>query len=141
MKQAGFWSIEDRLAKISECGDPLETLNKTVPFERFLPILERAACRPRSSKAGRPALDVGLKFRMLVLQSRHGLSLEAIEKMMRDRPSWTRFCGTGIADTVPDANTLWDFREALIAADAFDALFDELDRAIHQAASFRARAR
>ncbi|MCJ8336766.1 MAG: hypothetical protein MJH10_21505, partial [Epibacterium sp.] len=39
----------------------------------------------------------------------------------------------GIADTVPDANTLWDFREALIKADALDALFDELDRVINQA--------
>lgn len=56
-----------------------------------------------------------------------------LKKMVRDRLSWMRFCGLGIADTVPDANTLWDFREALIAADTFDALFDELDRAINQA--------
>ncbi|WP_217434235.1 transposase, partial [Leisingera sp. ANG59] len=53
--------------------------------------------------------------------------------MVRDRLSWMRFCGLGIADTVPDANTLWDFREALIKADALDALFNELDRAINQA--------
>ena len=132
-KQAGFWSVEDRLAEISEGGDPLETLNKTVDFERFRPILERAAGRPRSPKGGRPALDVVLKFRMLVLQSLHGLSLDATERMVRDRLSWMRFCGLGIVDTVPDANTLWDFREALIAADALDALFDELDRAINQA--------
>ena len=31
---------------------------------------------------------------------------------------------------MPDANTLWDFREALIAAGALDDLFDRLDRAI-----------
>ena len=79
-KQAGFWSVEDRLAEISEGGDPLETLNKTVHFERFRPVLECAAGRPRSSKGGRPALDVVLKFRMLVLRSLHGLSLEATEK-------------------------------------------------------------
>lgn len=53
--------------------------------------------------------------------------------MVRDRLSWMRFCGLGIADTVPEANTLWDFRETLIAADALDALFDELDHAINQA--------
>jgi IS5 family transposase len=34
---------------------------------------------------------------------------------------------------VPDANTLWDFREALIAAGALDALFGRLDRAITEA--------
>jgi IS5 family transposase len=44
-----------------------------------------------------------------------------------------RFCGLGPGDTVPDANTLWDFREALIAAGALDALFARLDRAITEA--------
>lgn len=44
-----------------------------------------------------------------------------------------RFCGLSIADPVPDANTLWDFREALIRAGAFDNLFEALDRAIKDA--------
>lgn len=35
----------------------------------------------------------------------------------------------GIADTAPDADTLWDFREALIKADALDALIEGFDRA------------
>ena len=55
---------------------------------------------------------------MLVLQSLRGLSLEATEKMVRDRPGWMRFCGLEMCDRVPDANTLWDFREALIKAGA-----------------------
>ncbi|WP_414898185.1 transposase [Rhodovulum sp. YEN HP10] len=132
-KQAGVWSVDERLAEISAGGDPLETLNATVDFERFRPILERAGGKPRSVKGGRPALDVVLKFRMLVLQSLHGLSIEATERMVRDRLSWMRFCGLGIADTVPDANTLWDFREALIRSEALEALFQELDRTINQA--------
>ena len=41
-----------------------------------------------------------------------------------------RFCGLGPGDAVPDANTLWDFREALIAAGALGALFTRLDAAI-----------
>ncbi|WP_139307488.1 transposase [Rhodovulum sp. ES.010] len=53
-------------------------------------------------------MDVVLKFRMLVLQSLHGLSLKATERMVRDRLSWMRFCRLGIADPVPDANTLWN---------------------------------
>ena len=59
----------------------------------------------------------------------HGLSLDQTEYLLRDRLSWMRFCGLGPGDKVPDANTLWDFREALIAADAFDALFGRLNRA------------
>ena len=106
MKQKGFGRVDDHPAEISAGGDPLETLNATVDFDRFRPILELAAGRPRSPKGGRPALDVVLKFRMLILQSLHGLSLHATERMVRDRLSWMRFCGLGIADTVPDANTL-----------------------------------
>ena len=44
-----------------------------------------------------------------------------------------RFCGLGPGDEVPDANTLWDFREALIAGKALDRLFERLDRAIQAA--------
>jgi len=40
-----------------------------------------------------------------------------------------RFCGLSIADPVPDANTLWDFREALIRVGAFE----RLDRALEDA--------
>lgn len=39
----------------------------------------------------------------------------------------------GFADTAPDAGTLWDFREALIKADALDAIIEEFDRAINRA--------
>ena len=49
---------------------------------------------------------------------------------MRDQLSWMRFCRLGPGDRVPDANTLWDFREALIRAGALDELFAELDWAI-----------
>lgn len=45
-----------------------------------------------------------------------GLSLVQAEYLVKDRLSWMRFCGRGPGDTVPDANTLWDFREAMIAA-------------------------
>lgn len=73
------------------------------------------------SKGGRPCFDPVLKFRMLVLRAMHGLSLAQTEYLVADRLSWMRFCGLGAGDAVPDANTLWDFREALFA---------RLDRAI-----------
>jgi site-specific DNA recombinase len=38
-----------------------------------------------------------------------------------------RFLGLGLADAVPDANTIWTFREALKKADAVDALFARFD--------------
>lgn len=59
---------------------------------------------------------------MLVLQATHRLSLAQKEYIVANRLSWMRFCRLGPGDAVPDADTLWDFREALIAADALDAL-------------------
>ena len=112
-KQRSFLDYEEHLGAILSKGDdPLEKLSATVDFERFRPILEKAAGRPRGAKGGRPALDVVLKFKMLVLQSLHNLSLEATETMVRDRMTWLHFCGLELNETVPDANTLWDFREA-----------------------------
>lgn len=132
--QLGFWSVADRLAEISAQGsaqgDPLETLAATVDFEMFRPVLMKALGRPPRWKGGRPGFDLVLKFRMLVLQSLHGLSLEATEYLVRDRLSWMRFCRLGPEDAVPDANTLWDFREALIRAGTLDELFARLDQAI-----------
>ena len=70
---------------------------------------------------------------MLVLQAMHGLSLAQTEFLRVDRLSSMRFCGLGPGDAVPDANTLWDFRAALIAAGTLEALFARLDRAITEA--------
>lgn len=131
--QPGFWDVEDRLRQLSEHGDPLEKLAATVDFEVFRADLD-AALGPRDpAKGGRPAFDAVLKFRMLVLQAMHGLSLDQADYLVADRLSWMRFCGLGPGDRVPDANTLWDFRKALIRAGALDRLFQRLDQAITEA--------
>ena len=131
--QRGFWDVEDRLRELSAEGDPLERLSRTVDFELFRPILMKALRRSHPCKGGRPGFDPVLKFKMLVLQALHGLSLQQTDYLVRDRLSWMRFCGLGPGDAVPDANTLWDFREALIAANALDRLFERLDAAINDA--------
>jgi IS5 family transposase len=131
--QRGFWDVEDRLRELSAEGDPRERLSRTVDFELFRPILMKALRRSHPSKGGRPGFDPVLKFKMLVLQALHGLSLQQTDYLVRDRLSWMRFCGLGPGDAVPDANTLWDFREALIAANALDRLFERLDAAINDA--------
>jgi len=132
-RQAGFWSVEDRLRELSAQGDPLEKLLEIVDFEIFRSVLKEALGSDERPQGGRPPFDAVLKLKMLYLQAQHGLSFEATEHLVRDRLSWMRFCGLSIADPVPDANTLWDFREALIGADALDKLFARLDEAIKDA--------
>lgn len=120
--QAGFWDIEHSLAQLSAEGDPLEKLSVTVDFEIFRPVLAKAVRRSDPAKGGRPGFDVVLKFKIQVQQSLHGLSLQQLFYLVCDRLRWMRFCGLGPGDAVPDVNTLWDFREALIAAKALDGV-------------------
>ena len=65
----------------------------------------------RKSNAGRKPYDAILKFKILVLQSLHNLSEEQTEYLIRDRISFMRFLDLELEDAVPDATTLWLFRE------------------------------
>jgi len=44
-----------------------------------------------------------------------------------------RFLGLGLAGPVPDANTIWTFREPLKKAGAVDGLFRRFDEALRSA--------
>jgi transposase len=85
---------------------------------------------PFRAQGGRPAFDHVLMFKVLILQAMHALSDERTEFLIKDRLSFMRFLGLGLADTVPDANTIWTFREALKKADAIDSLFRRFDEAL-----------
>lgn len=65
----------------------------------------------RKSNAGRKPNDVTLMFKILVLQSLYNLSDDQAEYQVRDRLSFQRCLGLSPKDTVPDAKTLWLFRE------------------------------
>ena len=116
-------------------ADPLRKLATTVDFERFRPILEMSSARHRDANGVRPALDAVLKFKMPVLQSLRRLLPEATEVTVRARPTKLHFCGLEPNETVQDANTLWDFREALTEAGTLKDLFGELKRIIAEAGS------
>ena len=50
--------------------------------------------------------------------------------LTKDRLSFMRFLGLGLADPVPDANTIWTVREALTKAGAIEVLFRRFDQAL-----------
>jgi transposase, IS5 family len=129
----GLFDVDARLRELSAKGDDLERISGLVDFEMFRPELERAVPRSDGSKGGRPAFDHVLMFKVLLLQAMHTLSDERCEYLMRDRLSFMRFLGLGLADPVPDANTIWTFREALKRADVVDALFRRFDAALRAA--------
>src|SRR5262249_48468527 len=51
-----------------------------------------------------------------------------VEYQIRDRLSFMRFLGLGLEDTVPDATTVWLFREALAKAGLVKPLFERFNQ-------------
>lgn len=136
--QAGFFDLDERLRELSAKGDTLERLNGLVDFELFRPDLERAVPRADRSRGGRPPFDHVFMFKVLILQASHSLSDERTEFLIKDRLSFMRFLGLSLADPVPDANTIWTFREALTRAtledrSAIEVLFSAYEAALTRA--------
>ena len=126
----GLFDFDERLAELSAKGDDLERLNAVVDFEIFRPALEAAVPRADRSKGGRPPFDPVLMFKVLILQTMHSLSDERTEYLIKDRLSFMRFLDLSLSHGVPDANTIWTFREALKRAGAVEALFARFDEAL-----------
>src|SRR5690349_3044268 len=125
--QPGFFDAEDRLRALSAAGDPLEQLKALVDFELFRADLEAALQRADRSRGGRPPYDAVLMFRIPVLQTLYTLSDDQTEYQIRDRLSFMRFVGLSLHDAVPDAKTIWLYREQLTRAGALAALLARFD--------------
>ena len=104
---------------------PIERLHRIVDWEAFRPTIEQAFQREAKGPGGRPHFDRVFMFKVLVLQRFHGLSDEQTELQLLDRLTFQRFLGITINDQVPDKNTIWTYRERLISAGAFHALFEQ----------------
>jgi len=130
MKQPGFFDVDERLARVSTLGDPLEVMASVIDFEGFRPVLDRALARSDRSKGGRPPFDAVLMFKILILAALNDLSDERAEFLITDRLSYMRFLGLGLGDKAPDRNTIWTFREALKKAGVIDDLFAAFDAQI-----------
>ena len=131
--QAGFWDIDDRYVRLSEAGDPLEKLNAVVPWEVFREPLAKALKRSDGGKGGRPPHDAVLMFKIMVLQALYCLSDDQAEFQIQDRLSFMRFLGLGLGDRVPDAKTIWLFREHLTQTKAIENLFARFDKHLAKA--------
>lgn len=130
MGQMGFYDIANRYAGLDAKNDPLVKLNSIVPWEDFRVRLEAAWRKPpeeRKSNAGCKPWDAVVMFKAIVLCALYNLSDDQVEYQIRDRLSFVRFLGLGLEDKVPDAKTVWLYREQLARAGAIEVLFDDFD--------------
>lgn len=126
--QRGFWDVDDRYELLSKAGDPLQKLDAVVPWDVFRKPLAKALKRSDGSKGGRPPFPPVMMFKTLVLQALYDLGDDQTEFVINDRLSFMRFLGIGLGDKVPDAKTIWLFREHLTQARALDNLFARFDK-------------
>lgn len=125
----GLFDEQIRLEKLSKKQDPLERLRAHIDFEYFRKPLEIFFKKDKDErKGGRPAYDYVLMFKILILQRYYNVSDDAMEYAILDRLSFMRFLGLGINDPVPDAKTIWLFRDTLTSGGMVEKLFAYLDK-------------
>ncbi len=131
--QPSFFDLDNRLEQLEALGDPLPKLSRIVDWEVFRPVLMKIRQKPAKGPGGRPPYDVVLMFKVLVLQHLYNLADEQTEYQIRDRYSFCRFLDLTPEGKVPDARTIWVFREALKEHDLVDELFARLNGQIMEA--------
>jgi IS5 family transposase len=113
MEHRSFFGLAEHLERLSQNGDPLEVLEKTVDFEYFRGWLVEGLGYGDGARGGRPPFDPVSMFKALILQAQHNLSDAKMEFMIRDRLSWMRFLNFDLGGPTPDENTIRLFRNKL----------------------------
>lgn len=120
----GFGRAEKRRQKLESRKDFLSELNEVIVWDELRRCLEQLPNPVRKSKAGRKAIDPLLLFKLLIVQQLYNLSDEDLEYQTHDRESFRRFVGLSPSAEVPDATTVWLFRQRLIEAELIEVMFE-----------------
>ena len=121
----GLFDGQFRKERLSEIGNPLESISKVIDFEMFRPLLEENLHnKERKNNAGARPYDPVLMFKIMILQRYYNLSDKQVEYQIVDRTSFRDFLGLASGDKVPDEKTVWAFREQMTRAGLVEKLFE-----------------
>jgi IS5 family transposase len=125
----GLFDEHFLMERLTKLNDPLVKLNKHIDWNIFLPVLNQTLSDSEQdrTRGGRPAFDLLMMFKILILQGLYNLSDDQMEYQITDRRSFMRFLKLKTSDKVPDSKTIWHFRETLIAKDAIGKLFEHFN--------------
>jgi len=114
-EQPSFTDIEyGNRRRVSGREQFLETMNATVPWARWVGLIEPHYYQDKPGKKGRKAKPIETMLRMYLLQVWFSLSDEGVEDAIYDSYAMRRFLGLDFAvEQVPDATTLLHFRHLL----------------------------
>lgn len=142
IKPSGFFpeeAVDDlflarqRKAKLEGYVQTLAAIDALVDFTAMASAVDAACPRADRSKGGRPPYPSEALVRMVFLQGLYNLSDEQCEHQVLDRLSFQRFCRLEGALNIPDARTLWAFRQRLAEGGlGGKAIFESLSRQLQQ---------
>jgi len=129
----GFGRVQKRRQTLEKRKDRLSELNEIIPWDVFRSSLDQLKTQERKSNAGRKPINRLILFKLLILQQLYNLSDEEVEYQTHDRASFQRFLGLSPEAEVPDAKTIWLFRQHLSAADLIETLFQAFEPLLQDA--------
>ena len=114
-KDNDLFSMLDHQQEVMRIVKGINKLNAVIDWELFRVDLETLLGYDVRDlrKGGRPPFDVVLMLKVLVLQKYYALSDDEAEFQIMDRFSFMQFLDLQPGDSVPDAKTIWDFRQSL----------------------------
>ena len=114
-EQPNFTDIEyGNRRRVSRREQFLATMDATIPWARWVGLIEPYYYAERAGKRGRKAKPVEMMLRMYLLQVWFSLSDEGVEDTIYDSYAMRRFMRLDFAvEQVPDATTLLHFRHLL----------------------------
>lgn len=112
--QLSFTDVEySNRRRVSRRERFLELMDATIPWDRWVAVIEPFYYQPRAGRGRRPKPLVTM-LRMYLLQVWFSLSDEGVEDAVYDSYAMRRFMGLDFAvEQVPDATTLLHFRHLL----------------------------
>lgn len=124
---------KQRRAKLEGYVQTLAAMDELIDFGAMAAAVDKACPRADRSKGGRPPYPTEALVRMVFLQGLYNLSDEQCEHQVLDRLSFQRFCRLEGSLNIPDARTLWSFRQRLAAGGLggraiFESLSQQLQR-------------
>ena len=113
--QPSFTDVEyGNRRRISRREQFLEQMDATIPWDRWVAVIEPFYYQQVPGKKGRKAKPVETMLRMYLLQAWFSLSDEGVEDAIYDSYAMRRFMGLDFGtEQVPDATTLLHFRHLL----------------------------
>lgn len=126
---------EAREAKLAQFTGRLDRLTTLVDWQGLARAVNDATGREgQRPKGGRPPYPTEALLKIVMLQQLYGnLSDEEMEYCLLDRMSWQTFTGLAGHRQLPDARTIWAFKNLLAQGGGAEALFEIVGQQLAQA--------